>query len=268
MNISGNSIFPPGATSGIGLALGLRLKEAGNTVVIGGRRRRVLQELEARHGFDVVAIDTTDPGSILAARDQVLTEHPDLNVVIAMAGVMLAEDFRKPDFLDDAEQTVATNILGTIRLVAAFLEHLQGQPESTIMTVSSGLAHVPLAKTPTYNGSKAFIHLFSESIRLQLADTPVRVVELVPPGLRTELMPGQSKVEAFLPLDEFIDEVVSLIRTQPDAAEILVERVKPLRFAEVNGQYEEVTAWINTQAARAARSEQPAGRQASMWSSS
>jgi uncharacterized oxidoreductase len=245
MNITGNTIFIPGATAGIGLALALRLQAAGNTVVIGGRRVEVLERLAADHGFATVAIDTTDPQSVLAARDQVLAEHPTLNVLIAMAGVMAAEDVRSPGFLAEAERIISTNITGPLRLVAAFTEHLQSQPDSTLITVSSGLAFTPLAITPTYNGSKAFIHQFSETIRLQLAGTSVKVVELVPPAVQTELTPGQSTRANYLPLDGYADEVMALLESQPDATEILVERVKFLRFSEVEGRYAAAVAALN-----------------------
>ena len=246
MDISGNTIYIPGGTSGIGLALALRLQQAGNTVIIGGRRTEVLDRLAAEYGFGTMAIDISDPASVVSARDAVLAAHPDLNVLIAMAGIMVAEDVTKADFLENAERIVDTNVLGPVRLIAAFSEHLQTRPDATIMTVSSGLAHTPLGLTPSYNASKAFIHQFSESIRLQLAGTSVQVIELVPPGLRTELMPGQSNVEAFLPLEDYIDEVMSLLASQPDATEILVERVKPLRFSEVNGAYEQAIAMVNS----------------------
>jgi uncharacterized oxidoreductase len=245
MDITGNSIFIPGATSGIGLALALRLQSAGNTVIVGGRRVDVLERLASDHGFDTVTIDITDPASVLAARDQVLSRHPDLNVVVAMAGVMLSEDVRSAGFLADAERVVETNILGPLRLVSAFIEHMQTRPDATLVTVSSGLAHIPLAITPTYNGSKAFIHRFSETIRLQLAGTSVKVVEIVPPGVRTELMPGQSQTERFMPLDAFVDEVMALLESQPDATEILVETVKFLRFAEVEDRYDGAVAALN-----------------------
>ncbi|WP_411699539.1 SDR family oxidoreductase [Conyzicola sp.] len=244
MNITGNTIFIPGATSGIGLALALRLQTAGNTVVVGGRRAALLEELATEHGLGTVTIDTTDAASVLAARDRVLAEHPDLNVLVAMAGVMDAEDVRG-DFLRTAERIVDTNINGPLRLVAAFIGHLQTRPDATLMTVSSGLAHTPLAFTPTYNATKAFIHQYSESIRLQLADTSVRVVELVPPAVQTELMAGNSVNEHFMPLDVFVDEVMALLESQPDATEILVETVKFLRFAEVEGRYEATVAAIN-----------------------
>lgn len=246
MDMHGNTIFIPGGTSGIGLSLALHLKEAGNTVVIGGRRTDVLAELAAVHGLGTVAVDITDPASVLAARDALLSDYPELNVLIAMAGIMVAEDVTRPAFLEAAERIVNTNILGPLRLVAAFTEHLQSRPKATIITVSSGLAHTPLRITPSYNGSKAFIHLFSESIRLQLADTRVQVIELCPPGLRTDLMPGQSQVETFLPLEDYVSETMSLLARNPDATEILVERVKPLRYSEVNGAYEQTIALVNS----------------------
>ena len=245
MNISGNTIFIPGATSGIGLALALRFKAAGNTVIIGGRRVEVLDALAAEHGFSTAVIDTTDPASVLAARDAVLAQHGTLNVVIAMAGIMMAENVRGTSFLADAERIVDTNINGPLRLVAAFIEHLQTRPDATIVTVSSGLASVPLAATPTYNGTKAFIHQLSESLRLQLAGTSVKVIELVPPAVQTDLMPGHAENDRNLGLDDYADEVMALFESQPDATEILVERVKFLRFAEVEGRYAAAVAALN-----------------------
>jgi len=246
MNISGNTIFIPGATSGIGLALALRFKDAGNTVIIGGRRAALLDELAQQHGFDTVQLDTSDAASITAAAAQLIARHPDLNVLIAMAGIMHAEDWHRAEgFLTSAEQTITTNLLGPIRLIGAFIEHLQTRPDATIMTVSSGLAHTPLAFTPSYNATKAAIHMLSESIRLQLADTSVKVTELVPPLVATELMPGQSQDPNALPLDAFVDEVMQLIEAQPDAHEILVERVHFLRYGEARGDYDQVVAALN-----------------------
>ncbi|CAD5139352.1 Oxidoreductase [Microbacterium sp. Nx66] len=247
MDITGNTIFIPGATSGIGLALALRLQERGNTVIVGGRREDRLAAIAAEHpGLRTVRIDTTDPGSIDEAAAAVLVAHPTLNVLITMAGIMRAEDWTTPaGFLSTAEETVTTNILGPIRLIAAFIEHLRAQPAATIMTVSSGLAFAPLKVTPTYNASKAAIHMLSESLRLQLAGTTVAVQELEPPAVRTDLMPGHAENDAALPLDAFIDEVMSLIETQPDATEIQVERVKFLRYGEARGDYDEVVAVLN-----------------------
>lgn len=247
MNITGNTIFIPGATSGIGLALALRLHDRGNTVIVGGRREERLAAIAAEHpGISTVRIDTADADSIDAAARTVIAAHPDLNVVVAMAGIMRAEDWTTPaGFLATAEETVVTNVLGPIRLIGAFIEHLLAQPDATIMTVSSGLAFAPLRVTPTYNASKAAIHMLSESLRLQFAGTSVSVLELEPPAVRTALMPGHEENESAMPLDEFVDEVTSLLENQPDATEIQVERVKFLRYGEARGDYDTVVATLN-----------------------
>jgi short-subunit dehydrogenase involved in D-alanine esterification of teichoic acids len=247
MDITGNTVFIPGATSGIGLALAVALHERGNTVVVGGRRTELLERIAAEHpGIGTVRIDTADPESIRSAAAEVLASHPDLNVLIAMAGIMRAEDWHTPGgFLDSAEATVTTNILGPIRLIAAFVEHLQTRPDATIVTVSSGLAFAPLKVTPSYNASKAAIHMLSESLRLQLADTSVKVVELEPPSVATDLMPGQRESSFAMPLDEFVAEVMQLIESQPDAKELQVERVKFLRYGEARGDYDRVVEVLN-----------------------
>jgi uncharacterized oxidoreductase len=247
MNISGNTIFIPGSTSGIGLALALELQARGNTVIVGGRRAELLQRIAAEHpGIDTVQIDTTDAASIDSAAKEMLAKHQDLNVLVTMAGIMRIEDWHKPEsFLASAEAVITTNVLGPIRLIAAFIEHLQAQPEATIVTVSSGLAFAPLKITPSYNASKAAIHMLSESIRLQLADTNVKIVELEPPSVRTSLLPGQEHSEFAMPLDEFVAEVVALLQAQPDAKEIQVERVKFLRYGEARGDYDQVVETLN-----------------------
>lgn len=247
MRISGNTIFIPGSTSGIGLALALALQAKGNTVIVGGRRTDQLDAITAQHPeLGAVRIDVADPASIRKAADRVLADYPALNVVIAMAGIMKIEDWHQPaSFLDSAEAIVTTNVLGPIRLIAAFIEHLQQQPDSTIVTVSSGLGFAPLRVTPSYNATKAAIHMLSESVRLQLADTSVKVVELVPPAVRTGLLPGQEDSEFAMPLQEFVDAVVGLLESEPDAHEILVERVKFLRYGEARGDYDQVVATLN-----------------------
>jgi short-subunit dehydrogenase involved in D-alanine esterification of teichoic acids len=247
MKISGNTVFIPGSTSGIGLALAVELQARGNTVIVGGRRTELLERIAAGHpGLDTVQIDTADPASIDAASQEVLAKHPDLNVLITMAGIMRIEDWRKPEsFLASAESVVTTNVLGPIRLIAAFTGHLQAQPDATIITVSSGLAFTPLRVTPSYNASKAAVHMLSESLRLQFAGTTVRVMELEPPAVRTALLPGQQDSEFAMPLDEFVAEAVALIEAQPDAREIQVERVKFLRYGEARGDYDQVVAALN-----------------------
>ena len=248
MNISGNTIFIPGATSGIGLALARALRAQGNTVIVGGRRTALLQEIAAEDpGIHTVQIDTTDAESIRAAASEVIAAHPELNVVITMAGVMRVEDWSQPSgFLTTAEETIVTNVLGPIRLIGAFIEHLRSVPDATIMTVSSGLAFAPLRATPSYNASKAAIHMLSESLRLQLDGSTVKVVELEPPSVQTDLMPGQRESDFAMPLGAFIAEVMHLLESQPEATEIQVENVKFLRYGEARGDYDQVVATLNS----------------------
>ncbi|GAB4086056.1 SDR family NAD(P)-dependent oxidoreductase [Myceligenerans cantabricum] len=245
MNITENTIFIPGGSSGIGLALAQRLQARGNTVIVGSRRTEALERLAAEQGFGTVRIDTTDPESVEKATADVVARYPDLNVLVAMAGIMLDEDWTTPGFLDTAERVVTTNLLGPIRLIAALTPHLRSQPGATILTVSSGLAHVPLRTTPAYNATKAAIHMLSESLRLQLAPAGVQVTEIVPPAVKTTLTPYLADMDTAMPLDDFADETMALLESGPDAREILVEHVKILRNAEIEGRYDQTVAALN-----------------------
>jgi len=245
MNITDNTIFIAGGTSGIGLGLALRFQAAGNQVIVGGRRTALLEQIAADHpGIETVVVDTTDPESITEAAADIFARFPELNVLVTMAGIMEPEDVHTADFLSVAERTVTTNLLGPIRLLAAFTEALAKRPKAAIITVSSGLAFVPLPFTPTYNATKAAIHSLSRSIRVQLADTSVQVIELIPPGVRTTLM-GQQDSEKAMPLDAYLDETITLLETHPNAHEVVVDNVKFLRDAETNGSYDHVLALLS-----------------------
>ncbi|MDA2889981.1 SDR family NAD(P)-dependent oxidoreductase [Mycolicibacterium sp. BiH015] len=248
MKISGNTVFIPGATSGIGLALAHALADRGNTVVVGGRRTELLEQIAAdRPELGTVQIDTTDPASIRAAAADVLSRFPGLDTIIAMAGIMKVEDWHHTEgFLESAEAVVATNVLGPIRLLAAFIHHLQARPSAAVITVSSGLAFAPLKATPSYNASKAAIHMLTESIRLQLADTNIEFKELIPPSVATDLLPGQRESSFAMPLDDFVSEVMSILESEPEAEEIQVERVKFLRYGEARGDYDKVVETLNS----------------------
>jgi uncharacterized oxidoreductase len=245
MNITDSTIFIAGATSGIGLGLALRFQAAGNQVIIGGRRRARLDQISTEYpGINTVLIDITDPDSITTAATDVLTRFPELNVLVAMAAIMEPEDVHTAGFLPVAERTVTTNLLGPIRLIAAFTEQLARRPQAAIITVSSGLAFVPLPHTPTYNATKAAIHSLSRGIRVQLADTGIQVIELIPPAVRTTLM-GQQDSEHAMPLMAYLDETMMLLQTLPDAHEIVVDNAKFLRDAEINGSYEDVLGLLS-----------------------
>jgi uncharacterized oxidoreductase len=238
MNITGNTILITGGGSGIGRGLAEAFHKLGNKVIIAGRRKQVLDEtVAANPGMASAVLNIEDAASIRSFATKLIADFPTLNVVINNAGIMRPENVLQSADTADAEAIITTNLLGPIRLTAALLPHFEKQPRATIMTVSSGLAFIPLALTPTYCATKAAIHSWSESLRYQLKSTNVEVVELAPPYVQTELMGSQQAADPrAMPLADFLAEVIEIIKTQPNATEILVERVKPLRFAASNGQ--------------------------------
>lgn len=252
MNITGNTILVTGGSAGIGRALAVALHASGNTVVVAGRRAAPLEDL-AREvpGIATAVLDVSDAADIARAAGEIVAAHPGLNVVVHNAGIMRAEDLNAERYdLADAEATIATNLLGPIRLTAALLPQLRAQAENgragaTIVTVSSGLAFVPLAMTPTYNATKAAIHSWSQGLRAQLAGSGIGVIEIVPPAVATDLMPGHAENPNSMPLDAYIAETVALLEANPDASENTVERVKFLRNAEREGRYDETFAALN-----------------------
>ena len=245
MKTNGNTILITGGGSGIGRALAASFHALGNRVIIAGRRPAVLDEVTRAHpGMASAVLDIEDPAAIRRFAAQLTAAHPALNVVIHNAGIM------KPEKLVEAqdavaEATIATNLLGPIRLNNALLPHLLRQKSAAVMTVTSGLAFVPLAACPTYSATKAALHSYTESLRAQLRGTSVQVLELAPPYVQTELMGAhQASDPLAMPLTDFIAESMQIIAQSPDAAEILVERVKPLRFA-ARGDYQAVFQRLN-----------------------
>ncbi|GAA4033189.1 SDR family oxidoreductase [Streptomyces plumbiresistens] len=248
MKMTGNTILITGGTSGIGLGLALRLHEAGNKVVVAGRRKELLDEITAEHpGIDALVLDVADPDSIARARESVAASHPGLNVLVNNAGIQLLESVLDPAGLQVAEDHVAINLLGPIRMTYAFLPLLVGKDDAVVMNVTSALAFVPFPITPTYSATKAALHSFSESLRIQLAgaDAGVQVIEVVPAGVRTTLM-GQQDSDQSMPLDDFLTETLDLLREQPDAKELVVEPARFIRDAVATGSYDDVLAMMTS----------------------
>src|ERR1700724_1258210 len=213
MQMNGNTILITGGGSGIGRALAEAFHGLGNQVIIAGRRKEALSETAAANpGMKSAALDIEKADAIRAFAAQLTNDYPTLNAVIHNAGIMRPEDLKRGEPAD-AEATVTTNLLGPIRLTAALLPHLLAQPRATLMTVSSGLAFVPMAATPTYCATKAAIHSYTQSLRYQLLDTSIQVLELIPPYVQTELMGArQAQDPDAMPLNEYITEVMSILK--------------------------------------------------------
>ncbi len=247
MKISDNTILITGGGSGIGRALAEQFHKRGNTVIIAGRRRAVLDEVAAANpGMIAVELDVERPEAITAFARKLVVDHPALNVLINNAGMMTPEDV-KTGKTDVAEATITTNLLGPIRLTAALLPHLLKQPAATVINTTSGLAFVPLAITPTYSATKAALRFYTQSLRFQLKDTSVEVIELAPPYVQTHLMGDhQASDPNAMPLDEYIAETMANFEQSPTPAENLVERVKFLSGAERRGDYAQVFETLNS----------------------
>jgi uncharacterized oxidoreductase len=246
MKLTGNTVLITGGGSGIGRALAEALHARSNKVVITGRDANKLSAVvEANPGIEARELDVTDPTAIKSFARRVTDDFPALNVLINNAGIMRPEELISGE-TDTAEATIATNLLGPIRLTAALLPRLLAQPTAAVLTVSSGLAFVPRALAPTYCATKAAIHSYSQTLRVQLKDTSVRVIELVPPYLQTELLnPAQAADPNAMPLADYIAETMALLEEKPDAEEILVQRVFFQRWAERENRYDAAFARVN-----------------------
>jgi uncharacterized oxidoreductase len=251
MKTHGNTILITGGGSGIGEALAHRFHDAGNTVIVAGRRRDVLERaIAGRANMHAIELDVESAGGIADFTRRLLAEHPAVNVLINNAGIMRFEVLDRARDLADAEATITTNLLGPIRLTNALIDHLVKQPDAAIVNVTSGLAFVPLVSTPTYNATKAAIHSYTIAMREALKGQ-VEVIELAPPAVQTGLTPGQESRPGYQPLGEFADEVIELFSRVPTPAEILVERVGFLRRAEADGRFDETLAQLNAFVANA-----------------
>lgn len=172
MRMTNNTILITGGTSGIGRALAEFFHQQGNQVIIAGRRQHLLDEITAAHpGMHGLALDLADPCAIDAFSALIQEQFPKLNILINNAGISRPEDL-VADIIDSsvAQSIIQTNILGVLHLTTALLPALKRQPNSTIITTSSGLAFVPLAAFPTYCASKAFLHSWLQSLRFQLRE--------------------------------------------------------------------------------------------------
>lgn len=255
MDTIDNTILITGGGSGIGRGLAEAFHRAGNQVIITGRRHHALEDtVQSNPGIIARSLNVDSPEEIQRFAASMKAEFPALNVLINNAGIMKAENFRAAvDDLPIAEATISTNLLGPLRLTAALLPTLLTQSKATVITVSSGLAFVPIATNPTYCATKAAIHSWTQSLRYQLRDTSVEVFELAPPYVQTELLGAQQRTDPnAMPLADFIDETMQLLKSPPDSGEILVERVYPQRLAEREGKYDELYTTRNEQAMRRA----------------
>jgi uncharacterized oxidoreductase len=227
MRLKGNTIFITGGGSGIGRGFAEAFHKLGNKVIIAGRRRGRLEAVVAANpGMTAFELDIADAASIDSAAKRLISEHPDLNVLINNAGIMQPD--RAAGEIDDALllDTITTNLIGPIRMTSALIEHLKRKDAAVIAYTSSVLGFVPLALTAVYSATKAALHSYALSQRFMLRDSKIRVLEIVPPWVRTELMNSQNAEQA-IPIGQFISEAIRVLGT--DAVEIVIDAAKAMR---------------------------------------
>jgi uncharacterized oxidoreductase len=249
MKMTNNTILITGGTSGIGRALAEAFHDRGNRVIVTGRRQDMLDSIaEGRPGIVGMHLDLCDPQTLSRLVSDLRIRFPELNVLIANAGISRTEDMTSGDWdTSDAEAIVQTNILGVLRVVAAFLPTLREQSNATIMATSSALAFVPRADFPTYCASKAFLHSWLTSLRHQLRKTAVEVLELSPPYVQTELTGAlQATDPRAMPLSSYISDVMQMLEQgKRPRGELLLDRDQARRWAERDGTYDSIFAAMN-----------------------
>src|SRR6202046_4304127 len=245
MQLTGNTVLVTGGGTGIGRGLAEAFHRLGNNVVIAGRRHDTLQAVaKANPGIQVLSLDQGDSADIRRFAIEMSDKYPELNVLVNNAGIQRVEDLTTGN-PGTAEQTLAVNLLGPIRLTSALLHLLLWRPRAAIVNLTSGLAFMPSALTPTYCASKAALHSYTQSLRFQLRESEVQVVELIPPRVQTALQGERGFDPTGMPVDEFVTETVALLQTEPEANEIVVERAKGFRFAERDGAFDEIYPVFN-----------------------
>lgn len=245
MKLTGNTILVTGGGSGIGQALAHKFATLRNTVIVAGRTMASLEETiasapaRARENMHAVTLDVSSQASVDECAKTLAKQFPKLNMLIHSAGIMKRQELGSGGSIEDAQQIIDINLLGTMRVVETLIAQLSGNQDAAICTVTSGLGFTPLPSAPAYSASKAAVHSYTLSLRQRLKGK-IEVIEIAPPAVQTGLTPGQEIREGYMPLDAYIAETMANFAAQPTQEENLVGNVLPLRNAEREGRMEQM----------------------------
>ncbi len=208
MDLSSATILVTGGASGIGLALVERFLQKGSTVIICGRREEKLKEIKDQYPrINFRRCDVSKEGDRLELLQWAADKFPGLNVLVNNAGIQRRIELTQNEDWGQTQQEIAINFEAPVHLSTLFIPQLLKQQEPAIINVTSGLSFVPLAFAPVYCATKAAFHSFTLSLRHQLARTPLKVIEIIPPAVNTDLG-GPGKHTFGVPVDEFADAVM------------------------------------------------------------
>ena len=230
MKLTGRTILITGGSAGIGLAFALKFLELGNQVIVTGRRQSLLDEVKAKHPkLHTIQSDVADPAQIAALTARVKLDFPKLDVLMNNAGIMLSKNLKVPATdLAGLTEEIDVNIGGVIRMTSAFIDLLTAN-KGTVINVSSALAFVPVPAVPIYSATKAAIHSYTQSLRFQLEETGVEVIEVMPPGVKTEMTTELAEVGiSLITTDELVKQSFASLKS--GAIEIRPGQSKQLAF--------------------------------------
>ncbi len=243
MNLTGRNILITGGSAGIGLAFALKFVELGNEVIVTGRRQAVLDEVKAKHPkLHTIQSDVADPAQIADLAARVKADFPKLDVLMNNAGIFLNKNLKAPAAdLAGLMLEMNINVGGVIGMTSAFIDMLTAN-KGTLINVSSALAFVPLPSAPIYSATKAAIHSYTQSLRFQLEETGVEVIELMPPAVKTDLAAELAEGDSItlMTTEELVKESFASLKT--GALEIRPGQAKQLAFMRrlapdfINGQ--------------------------------
>ncbi len=228
MKLSGNTILITGGTSGIGLGFAEDFLQKSNKVIICGRRKKRLDEIKSKYGnIETIECDVSDEVQRENLAKSLITDYPDLNVIINNAGIQLLADLTDIK-LEKIRNELETNLIAPIHLSSLFIPHLKTKQNPAIINISSGLAFVPLAPVAVYCATKAALHSVSMSLRYQLRDTSIKVFEIIPPSVDTELgkerRKDKNQSHGGIPVIDFIKESMEAIAN--DKYEVPIDGAK------------------------------------------
>lgn len=211
MELSSNTVLVTGGASGIGLALAERFLRAGSSVIVCGRREEKLREAKEAHpGLHTRVCDVADASQRVALVEWAVREFPRLNVLVNNAGIQLRVALTEPGQWERVREEIVINFEAPVHLSTLLIPHLIRQKPAAIVNITSGLSFAPMARVPVYCATKAALHSFTLSLRHQLADTPIEVIEIIPPAVDTDL--GGPGLHTFgVKVEDFLDAVLPRI---------------------------------------------------------